>query len=369
MTSQLTVEAFGAAIHVEVTGLKADDETILRTAWSRCARAAGIRTSNSRSTQIRAAIDEMTPDASTLGHQLSTRITLALIELVRDELLLLHACAIAHPDTGAVIALIGPSGRGKTTAAITLGRRYGYVTDETVAVGADRTVLPYPKPLSVVQPGSPIKVQVGPDALGLGEVTEGALRLEAIALLDRRADAPTEPTLSPVGLAEAIDDLVPQISYLSARPRPLLQLANLIAEIGGIRRLSYRESEQLPDIVEKVLDHRLAAHATESWSAAETQSDASTGIRRATVADAIYDGHHVIVFKDDMVRVLGGIATHIWRVADGVSLNDLTETVIDEFGAPPSGDADDLVRAAVEELLHAGLLVTSDGELHQGARQ
>ena len=57
------------------------------------------------------------------------------------------------------------------------------------------------------------------------------------------------------------------------------------------------------------------------------------------------------------MRVLGGIATHIWRTADGVTIADLTETLIDEFGAPPEGDPTTLVRAAVDELRSLGLLM------------
>ncbi|MCC6270176.1 MAG: hypothetical protein IT190_02745 [Microbacteriaceae bacterium] len=359
MTARITVGAFHAAVHVEAVGLRDDEAQSLRNAWARCRPTPG-----SRSVELLADIGGATPDAVALGHQLSTRITLALIELVRDELLLLHACAIAHQNTGAVMALIGPSGRGKTTAAINLGRHFGYVTDETVAVRADRSVLPYPKPLSVVQRGSPVKVQLGPDELGLLDVTGVTpLRLEAIALLDRRSDAPPEPALSTVGLVDAIDDIVPQISYLSARPRPLLQLANLIAEVGGIRRLSYRDSTQLPDLVENVLGNRedMVRTTTESWSAARMGSTAVRGIRRAAVVDAIDDGHHVIVLKDDMVRVLGGIATHIWRAADGVSIEDLTGILVAELGVPPEDDAAVLIDAAVDELQAAGLLVSDDG--------
>lgn len=359
MTTRITVGAFGTAVNVDADGLSDEEAQTLREAWARCRPLA-----DSGSVELRAGIGGATPNAAALGHRLSSRITLALIELVRDELLLLHACAVADQSTGAVIALIGPSGRGKTTAAITLGRHFGYVTDETVAVQLDHTVLPYPKPLSIVQPGSSIKVQVGPDELGLIDVDNASpLRLEAIALLDRRSDAPAEPTLSVVGLVDAIDDIVPQISYLSSRPRPLLHLANLITEVGGIQQLSYRESEQLPALVEKMLNNHdeTVRETTESWSAAELKSNATAGIRRAAVNDAIDDGHHVIVLKDDMVRVLGGIATHLWRAADGVTIDDLTRMLVTELGAPNDGDAVALVRAAVDELLSIGLFVNDEG--------
>ncbi len=67
---------------------------------------------------------------------------------LRGEALMLHASAVALDD-GRVIGFVGPSGRGKTTASQALGRTYGYVTDETLAIRADGSVVAYPKPLSI----------------------------------------------------------------------------------------------------------------------------------------------------------------------------------------------------------------------------
>ena len=48
---------------------------------------------------------------------------------------MLHAAGIADAD-GLVVALVGPSGMGKTTASSYLARHgFGYVTDETVSIG------------------------------------------------------------------------------------------------------------------------------------------------------------------------------------------------------------------------------------------
>ena len=69
-----------------------------------------------------------------------------------------------------MLALVGPSGTGKTTATRLLATRLGYVSDETVSIDPDGTVAPHPKPLSVVArptAGRGDKQQLSPDDLGL----------------------------------------------------------------------------------------------------------------------------------------------------------------------------------------------------------
>ena len=99
---------------------------------------------------------------------------------------MLHAAAVALDD-GRVIGFVGPSGRGKTTASQALGRTYGYVTDETLAIRPDGSVVAYPKPLSIgARPGHEAH------RAGLGARPSpgptGKLRLAALVLLDRRPD-------------------------------------------------------------------------------------------------------------------------------------------------------------------------------------
>ena len=97
---------------------------------------------------------------------LSQQVTLAAIEAARGRAWMLHAAGIATPD-GPVVVLVGPSGRGKTTASRALGAVYGYVSDETVAIDEDGRVWPYRKPLSVIEDFAAPKTQLAPSALGL----------------------------------------------------------------------------------------------------------------------------------------------------------------------------------------------------------
>ena len=62
----------------------------------------------------------------------------------------------------------GPRRDGKTTLIRTLCPGRGYITDETVAITGDNTVLPYPKPLSVRrEPSSPWKDEIDPLRFGV----------------------------------------------------------------------------------------------------------------------------------------------------------------------------------------------------------
>ena len=182
-----------------------------------------------------------------LAEAVTSEVTVAAILERAGELTMLHACGVADPD-GAVIALVAKSGTGKTTASSQLARTFGYITDETVAIRADGTVVPYPKPLSVKQatPGA-AKLQVGPDELGL-QVAPDNPRITAIALLDRVAGGDYQlPVIEPVPLVEAVLALIPDTSSQAAVVQPLQSLCRLIDSVGGVFRVSYSEAADLKD--------------------------------------------------------------------------------------------------------------------------
>ena len=70
----------------------------------------------SRSTRSR----RTDPNRAVMLSGLSQQVTLAAIEAARGRAWMLHAAGIATPD-GQVVVLVGPSGRGKTTASRALG--------------------------------------------------------------------------------------------------------------------------------------------------------------------------------------------------------------------------------------------------------
>ena len=182
---------------------------------------------------------------------LSSRLTVEAIESRFGELWMLHAGAVADPATGSAIVMVAPSGTGKTTAARALGTHFGYLTDETAAIAPDGTVLPYPKPLSVLVDGQRPKRQLSPDDLGLLP-TPARATVAAVVLLDRRRE-PTAPTVTSVRTIEALPALAEQTSALQRLPRPLHLVAEHLHAVGGLRRLTYSDANALHPVVGELL--------------------------------------------------------------------------------------------------------------------
>ena len=244
-TRVVPLDLFGARVDVAIAGDRpAELDAVVRRTWSRC-----LATDASAPAEATVAVSG--DDETVLLDQLSTRLTQEALALRVGRLLLLHACAVADPRTGATMVLVAPSGVGKTTAAATLGRRFGYVSDETAAIDAYGRVLAYPKPLSVLIDGRRPKRQIPPDELGLLPAPS-ALHLTAVALLARTPGV-TRPRVSTPGMLEALPAVAEQSSSLYLLPRPLRSLAATLERVGGLRRVEYAEADDLPDVVADLL--------------------------------------------------------------------------------------------------------------------
>lgn len=182
---------------------------------------------------------------------LTHQITRAAISARATRSLMFHAGALADPRTGAAIAFIAPGNTGKTTLAIHGGRRFGYVTDETVAVDDDGRIAPYPKPLSRrgTDPAYDGKTEVPPDELGLCPLTVDPW-LAALVLLRREPERSTVD-VEHLGLAGAIAAIAPETSALTRLGRPLHRLAATIERVGGVRVVRYGEAQQLDALLEE----------------------------------------------------------------------------------------------------------------------
>ncbi|WP_459980732.1 hypothetical protein [Nocardioides sp. AN3] len=188
-----------------------------------------------------------TPDAL---HHLSTRVTLAAIERQAGRLWMLHGAALADPSSGATVALVAPSGTGKSTASRTLGTRFGYVSDETVAVAPDLRIHPHPKPLSLVRPGTEIKEQIGPAEVGLVAAPDSPT-LAAVMVL--RRDGTRQVGLDRLRTSMALAALAPETSYLGRLPRPLSFMAEIVEQTGGVFEVRYEESADLEPVVAELV--------------------------------------------------------------------------------------------------------------------
>lgn len=294
----------------------------------------------------------------TAAQELTTAATIEGIVALHGRALLLHAAGLALDD-GLVVGFVGPSGRGKTTASRALAQTYGYVTDETLAVLPDLSVIAYPKPLSVID-GPPPKRSLGPDQLGLQPAPEGGLRLAALALLDRRPDV-AAARVEPVGLSEAIGLIVPETSALVTMPRPLGGLVDVIRATGGVRRVVYSDAEQLAALVPHLLTRDAdPVEVVEAISADEPAGETAipdAGYRRGTWQDALSIDDRLVIHDGHGVFVLEGIGPLLWRNADGATLEALCTLAVAEFPAPPEFDACAAVERELDTLVDAGLLM------------
>lgn len=196
-------------------------------------------------------VEAVGPDVASALHHLSPAVTTAAIDARAGELVMLHAAALADPATGRTAVLVAASGTGKTTASVTLGRRFAYLTDETAAITPDGVVLAYRKPLSIID-GGHLKKQVAPSDLGL-LTTERECRLAALLVIERDPLHQGVPTAESLETVDAIAAIAPQSSYLPSMEKPLHRLAELIHLVGGARHVRYAESAGLEPVLADLL--------------------------------------------------------------------------------------------------------------------
>jgi hypothetical protein len=347
--------------------LSADEQRVLEKAWSRTVvtRAADDPAVLTVGLSSRGSTADVVGDAlDALMTRLTQRVTLTAIERRRGELLMLHAAGLADPSTGRTLALVAPSKTGKTTAARTLARELGYVSDETVGVTADHRVVAHPKPLSIrpeAPDAPPESRQVSPDELGLLTAPDD-LSMAALAVLDRDPAA-LAAQATPLSLTEVLELVVPQVSYLPELPEGLTRLLDLVTHCGGGWRLTYAEAADLAPLVHRLLED--SAPVPSPWRAAAPDRPGTSprpgtvSVRRLPSLDAVTDGTSTVVLKGRQVVELQGIAPVIWdETAGWATLAGLTGAVVEAFGSPPGSSADSLVRDAVQRLVSQGLLET-----------
>lgn len=189
-------------------------------------------------------------DPANAAERLTVDVTMHLLQEYAGTAHLLHAAILGDASSHRAIALVAPSGTGKTTAARFLGRHFTYLTDETAVVMPDRSIRPYPKPLSIIEEAQHPKVQYNPADLGLRVVTadDESFYLNRVVILNRLKDqTTTDPVIETLPIVDALLAISEQSSGLMVTERGLEGLADLLVETGGAVELTYSEiSETLP---------------------------------------------------------------------------------------------------------------------------
>lgn len=357
-TLQLT--AFGVGVDVECRGPFAERlHGTLSDLWSACLRDGGTAEATVDATA------EHLEAVEAIIAAVSSRVTLAAIEARAGQLLMLHAAGI-EAAPGRVVALVAPSGVGKTTAARTLGASYPYVTDETVAIADGGTVLPYPKPLSIGAPET-AKAQLSPEAAGLS-VASAPLRVAGVVVLDRHADGPSRPVIEELEALDAGAILAEQTSYLGASPHGLDRLVSAIEAVGPARRVTYREAAALAPILPALVSDAPWPAGREPDSIAPWESgwaEASKGDDGGRGGPSIGPNVHVVhretgallLCGTQVLRLSPLAACVIAGVQAGADAQAVAARAATIFGAPEGASARERVDATLREL-HAvdGLL-------------
>ena len=293
---------------------------------------------------------------------LTTQVTMAALRATAGRRINLHAGGVAD-ERRRVLAVVGPSGTGKTTATVALARRLGYVSDETVSIDAAGTVAPHPKPLSVVVDPTrlPNKEQLSPDDLGfLPTPDEG--RLTRLVLLHRGAEG--RRGLSRLPTAEGMLQLIEQSSSLSQVPRPLQVLMALIEECGGLWTLVYDEIEEHVDELVELLDEP-PRHAGPpsgpklTWHPGETELPLSPDesgplLARRPWTEAVEIDDELVVLAESRALLLADLTATAWlHLARPCSMEELVRAAEQAHGAHPEAPA--IVGEAVARLVEEGL--------------
>lgn len=256
MNRSIIVEGLGTTCKITVTpgdlGDDADAQLfeLLTEAWSRARVPDSVEANRTVSMKLTqesntGLLTSTHPDY--LLNSVTQSVTRRLIGQRIGELFMLHAAGLANPQTGDAVAFVAPGGTGKTTLAKMYGKRYAYISDETVGIDEERVIYPYVKPLSVVRDGLN-KLETSPDALGLVHL-QVRPKLIGIVILNRRPDV-EGVKVEEMALFDAIIELASQTSSMYSLPDPLQYVARMIDEVDGVQKWTYSEASALGEEIE-----------------------------------------------------------------------------------------------------------------------
>ncbi len=256
----VTIGGIGASVRVLVQGQDQDLVIAeLRTAWSRALaphgqlRGAPVHASLQPDQNMRrGGTRVVSPTLKQLLQATTQAITASLITAQAGRVLMFHAGAVSHRETGDTAVFVAAGGTGKTTLTRLASQHYGYVTDETVAVDQSGAILPYPKPLSVRSGDGEPKAELSPDDLNLLRPL-AAPRVRQLILLRRQADH-EGVDVETLHVMDAILDLAPETSSLGRLDRGLHRLADLIHATAPVQRWTYREATDLMPLLAATLE-------------------------------------------------------------------------------------------------------------------
>ncbi|MDO5750211.1 MAG: septin family protein [Rothia sp. (in: high G+C Gram-positive bacteria)] len=299
--------------------------------------------------------------------ELTGRITLSLLEALAGGPTLLHAALLGDEETGRAVAFIGPSGRGKTTAARTLGQHYRYLSDETSIINNDLSVVPYPKPLSVIETKGEPKAQIPAAELGLNPVAADSTDYSLVRLvLLNRDEQFTEPTVQTVPLAENLAEVTAQSSGLAMQETGLRSILDVLGATGGLVQLNYAEIADTLPLVQQIFAGEIEP-LEEDIEAINNRDmlppvypNGTVTVHRGTGTSAAWVGDTFYLFNGQRLDQLSAFAAECWLQAEPeVDRNTHFERMGELFPGLPEDAYDNiLTELAQNNMIH--IYVTND---------
>ena len=276
-----------------------------------------------------------------VGHErLTVEVTLCMLKQLAGSLNLFHAAALGDPQNKSAMIMVGPSGRGKTTASKFLGQHFTYLSDETAIVQHDFHLRPYPKPLSVITEGHEAKQQIDPQSLGIStaDPSDFTFKLHHVILLNRQ-DEPVEPRLQRVALADALLEIVQQTSGLVRTENGIDRLIELIQHCGGAVELVYTEIAETLPLLQSLMSGQLQLPVenvdiqSEQADSVEISTDNECLSRMAGSAGYLVDERMLLTVEDRLIEI-SPFAADIWIELKNPLTPDQLRTNLQEIYGP-----------------------------------
>lgn len=282
--------------------------------------------------------------------RLTVEVTLHMLRQWSGKASLFHAAALGDESSKRAVILIGPSGRGKTTAARFLGQHFVYLSDETAVVCRDFSMRPYPKPLSVIVDPTLPKQQLSPISAGLRAALPGdhSYRLSSIILLNRVAHVggqPLKPRLERVGLVDTLLTVVSETSGLETTPAGLGGFAEIVRHCGGALQLTYSEVSDTLPVFEGIFSGStdLGSYVEEELVVVSHEGGmdgvAQGKLCRQPGSHAVFVEERSLLMQADVLMEVSELAFEVWmRLEDPLSEAELRASLVRDFGEVDDSD-------------------------------
>ncbi|MDO4821603.1 MAG: hypothetical protein Q4A03_06165 [Rothia sp. (in: high G+C Gram-positive bacteria)] len=297
-------------------------------------------------------------DEALAAERLTVNVTMHLLKAHAGIKHLLHAAVLGDPESGQAVGLVAASGTGKTTAASVLGASFAYLSDETAVVSTDDlSILPYPKPLSVIEDEQAPKVQYDPAHRGLKVAApEQSYTLSHLVILDRDKTGQASVSWERLPLDEALFMIVLQSSGVQQMPQGLAELAGLLNRVGGVIKLTYSEiTETLPffrDLLVGQLDIPQLAPDFEYLRAPEPVTGGSSGeklYQRAADTEGLAIGDSFLLTTSGRLSRVSIIGWDIWSFLETPQRADtIYAAMVELYGEIARLDFDTVLRTMVD---------------------